>query len=205
MDFDDLYDFIDSGDADDEVLDHDDVPDDSEDEEDILMSFEDSQQSSTSTSMELTFCDSDSDMLEEDVESPEQVALACRGPLAGPAIPPGPTLRSGLSYSMRTRTDREVVMSECKRSVAASDAQPRRDEAAAVVAGGGTALDKIQAVFDQIDCDLLNAKSQIGVLLNVRPRLGLRDNASSEARAKRICFPGKTAEEAWRFSKSAST
>lgn len=56
--------------------------------------------------------------------------------------------------------------------------------------------------------DMLDEKEEISLTLNIR-RSRLREAASkahvgfndrSEYKMRRLCFPGKTAREAWRFS-----
>ncbi|PPJ51901.1 hypothetical protein CBER1_08792 [Cercospora berteroae] len=65
-------------------------------------------------------------------------------------------------------------------------------------------IDKIEAVFEEIADAMLHDKLEIGITLKTRPRTALlpRFNTSSNGDAaptRRLCFPGKTADEAWRF------
>ncbi|KAK3616608.1 endodeoxyribonuclease [Elasticomyces elasticus] len=70
-------------------------------------------------------------------------------------------------------------------------------------------LEKITAVFEQIAEEMVEREPEITITLNVRPRIApqtiISDAARFEVKVRHICFPGKTAEEAWRFSKRAST
>ncbi|KAM3417319.1 hypothetical protein BST61_g5571 [Cercospora zeina] len=66
-------------------------------------------------------------------------------------------------------------------------------------------IDKIEAVFEEIADAMLHDKLEMGITLRTRPRTSLTANSqtgSSErgAPTRRLCFPGKTADEAWRFS-----
>jgi len=65
-------------------------------------------------------------------------------------------------------------------------------------------LDRIEAVFEQIADEMLSRKAEIGLSLHIRPRQVPQTGTSNtpapaERKIKRVCFPGKTAEEAWRF------
>ena len=74
-------------------------------------------------------------------------------------------------------------------------------------------IEKIEAVFEDIADALLNENSQLSITLKIRPkpRNGPRSSTDDQnatddaAKRKQICFPGKTAEEAWRFSMHGET
>lgn len=60
-------------------------------------------------------------------------------------------------------------------------------------------INKIEAVFEQMADDMLNERGELSILLETRRT---RPQAVS-SRDRKISFPGKTAGEAWRFSKSS--
>ncbi len=70
-------------------------------------------------------------------------------------------------------------------------------------------LGKIEAVFEQIADDMLGHAGQISISLDVRPRIpptrggAVADATTLDRKTRRLGFPGKTAEEAWRFSKAS--
>ncbi|KAK5733773.1 Signal recognition particle [Elasticomyces elasticus] len=79
-----------------------------------------------------------------------------------------------------------------------------------VVTSPASPLEKITAVFEQIAEEMVEREPEIAITLNVRPRIAPQTitsdaTASPDVKVRRICFPGKTAEEAWRFSKRACT
>ncbi|KAK0291946.1 endodeoxyribonuclease [Friedmanniomyces endolithicus] len=67
-------------------------------------------------------------------------------------------------------------------------------------------LGKIEAVFEQIADDMLGHARQISISLDVRPRIpptrsgAVADAITLDRKTRRLGFPGKTAEEAWRFT-----
>lgn len=68
-------------------------------------------------------------------------------------------------------------------------------------------IDKIEAVLEEIVDAMLNDKLEIGITLKCRPRAGAtghhtKPQDQSEMTTRRFCFPGKTADEAWRFCES---
>ncbi|KAK4501379.1 hypothetical protein PRZ48_007188 [Zasmidium cellare] len=66
---------------------------------------------------------------------------------------------------------------------------------------GPSVTAKIEACFEQIVDDLLNEKDEVSITLKTRKRTGSARDGQSTTPERRICFPGKTAEEAWRFCK----
>ena len=67
-------------------------------------------------------------------------------------------------------------------------------------------MKQIQTVFERIADGLTDENNRISVLLKVRPTSATpntRHAASIPTKTKEICFPGRTAREAWRFSRSA--
>lgn len=58
-------------------------------------------------------------------------------------------------------------------------------------------IDKIEDVFEQMTDAMLNEKSEISITLKTRRRVATDE--PREDRTKRLTFPGKTANEAWRF------
>ncbi len=71
-------------------------------------------------------------------------------------------------------------------------------------------LGQIEAVFEQIADDMIGHTRQIGISLDVRPRVPptrsstVADAITLDRKTRRLGFPGETAEEAWRFSKASS-
>lgn len=65
------------------------------------------------------------------------------------------------------------------------------------------AIVQIEAVFERMSARLLDDKE---IYVDLKSRKSTSSQRStSEGTARRICFPGKTAEEAWRFSEWSST
>ena len=62
-----------------------------------------------------------------------------------------------------------------------------------------TPLDKIEAVFEQIADDMLHDKTSLSVLIKTRGKASRPGDTSTVVKEQRIAFPGKTAQEAWRF------
>lgn len=75
--------------------------------------------------------------------------------------------------------------------------------------GRNTVLEKIEEVFERIADALLDEKDDLAITLKTRvSRANVPTTSTSNSilgpvttKSRRICFPGKTAEEAWRFSK----
>lgn len=67
---------------------------------------------------------------------------------------------------------------------------------------GESVINKIEAVFEQMVDDMLNERGELSILLKTRVS---KDTPSpsqmSSSRDRKTSFPGKNAEEAWRFSK----
>lgn len=67
-------------------------------------------------------------------------------------------------------------------------------------------IKQIETVFERIADGLTNENTLISILLKIRPTSATphaKDAASAPTKTKEICFPGRTAREAWRFSRSA--
>ena len=72
-----------------------------------------------------------------------------------------------------------------------------------------TVIDKIEAVFEEIAKALLRESNELAITIRTRMRPKARastftpggDASIETVKTRRICFPGKTAEKAWRFSK----
>lgn len=63
-------------------------------------------------------------------------------------------------------------------------------------------IDKIEEVFEQIADAMLNEKNEFSITLKTRRRASRNQRRDrDEDYTKRLCFPGKTANEAWRFGK----
>ncbi|CZT21575.1 uncharacterized protein RCC_07439 [Ramularia collo-cygni] len=60
-------------------------------------------------------------------------------------------------------------------------------------------IDRIENVFEQIADAMLNERKQISITLKTRLRAST-DIRPDEDRMKRLSFPGKSADEAWRFA-----
>lgn len=65
-------------------------------------------------------------------------------------------------------------------------------------------IDKIENIFEQIADAMLSEKNEISITLKTRRRV-LSDIRSDEDRTKRLSFPGKSANEAWRFGEHVFT
>lgn len=63
------------------------------------------------------------------------------------------------------------------------------------------AIAKIEDVFEQIVDALLNEKEEFSITLKSRKSAALRAAGDGQlsVRERRLCFPGKNAEQAWRF------
>jgi len=72
------------------------------------------------------------------------------------------------------------------------------------------ALDKIEAVLERIVDSLANNDKQLTILLGRKDKSALLRRAATSPSVslpvikKKICFPGRTPEEAWRFSQGGS-
>jgi len=72
------------------------------------------------------------------------------------------------------------------------------------------AMDKIEAVLERIVDSLANNDKQLTILLRRKDKSALLRRAATSPSVygpvikKKICFPGRTPEEAWRFSQSGS-
>jgi meiotic recombination protein SPO11 len=99
-------------------------------------------------------------------------------------------------------------------SVFASRVHPPADQQQTVFAAspeevtpttGTSVVAKIENIFEAMADVLLNERGQLSVELVTRPRVsrqhhGTADSTSAQSVAvQRLCFPGKTEREAWRF------
>lgn len=83
---------------------------------------------------------------------------------------------------------------------------PHAADTASSITSTSSVLDRIEAVITRITDDMLNDKREIGLSLNMRSKqISHTDNTMHSTKPgvkqRRYSFPGKTAEEAWRFSK----
>jgi hypothetical protein len=64
-------------------------------------------------------------------------------------------------------------------------------------------LARIENIFEAMADVLLNERGQLSVELVIRPRVSRRDidlmDSTQSVAVQRLCFPGKTEREAWRF------
>lgn len=91
--------------------------------------------------------------------------------------------------SNATRTSLDVL-------TARSKDQPR------LTGPGPSVVQRIESVFEEIADSLLSEKDRLSITLKTRPKESTHQLVTSNrvVKERRICFPGKTAEEAWRFS-----
>lgn len=71
-----------------------------------------------------------------------------------------------------------------------------------------TALEQIEAIFDKITETLDDQDDELQIQLRIRPKpssLNGQAPSSASSKFKAIRFPGKTANEAWRFSTCIDT
>ncbi|KAI5364770.1 Putative spo11/DNA topoisomerase VI subunit A, spo11/DNA topoisomerase VI, subunit A [Septoria linicola] len=67
-------------------------------------------------------------------------------------------------------------------------------------------LERVEVIFEEIVDAMLNDKPEIGITLKSRQRHSVADIQGTSAEgvsptpSRRYCFPGRTADEAWRFS-----
>ena len=69
-------------------------------------------------------------------------------------------------------------------------------------------IEQIAAVFERIADGLIRESNQISIQLKTRPTAAtpqMKNATSAHERTKEICFPGRTAREAWRFSNRSAT
>lgn len=71
-----------------------------------------------------------------------------------------------------------------------------------VPSGASNLVDQIEDVFESISKALLDERRQLRIRLKVRPRSSASQPDTrllAPSKYRDICFPGKTAAEAWRF------
>ncbi|RMX87424.1 hypothetical protein D0869_02363 [Hortaea werneckii] len=170
------------------------------------INFSSSQHSLTASAAQLTFCES-----EEEVTSDVQ--------RLSPVLVPDDTIpneeyetwKQQASESLGTydddRNDQHLcnsmnnVAPSCLR-LSAPQASPHTSEASRQGQGHITVLQRIERIFQEI-CDSLHHESDdVGLTLKVRTST---DDISRNAKTRRLSFPGRTAEEAWRFGEISTS
>ncbi|KAK5137789.1 hypothetical protein LTR08_007361 [Meristemomyces frigidus] len=160
-----------------------------------------SQESLTDAAANLAFCDEENTLARH--TSPASSVDSERDSLHEEdtvnIVPPVP------GYGQR-RVD-EVELSRCALSppVSTTD-EPRSTE---ILASGACVVAKIERVFEQIADAMLSEEDEISVTLKRRTKPTTASgnqpgrtvsNKPGDTRLRRICYPGKSAEEAWRFT-----
>ncbi|KAI7657753.1 DNA replication licensing factor [Hortaea werneckii] len=160
-----------------------------------------SQHSLTASAGQLTFCESD-----EEVTSDVQ--------RLSPVLVPDDTIPSeeyetwkqqaseSLGIYEENRNDQHLcnsmdnVAPSCLR-FSAAQASPYKPEASCQGQEHITVIQRIERVFQKIRDSLHHETDDVGLTLKVRTST---DDISRSAKTRRLSFPGRTAEEAWRFA-----
>lgn len=161
-----------------------------------------SQRSMIASAAHLTFCESDEE-LTSDVERLSPVLIP------DDTIPNEEHERQQASESLQFHEDKGKDQHLCNSTnnvapsclcLPAAQASPYAPEASRQGQRHTTVLERVEHVFRTI-CDSLHHESDdIGLTLKVRPST---DDLSRKTR--RLSFPGKTAEEAWRFGEISTS
>ncbi|KAI7216214.1 DNA topoisomerase IV, alpha subunit [Hortaea werneckii] len=163
------------------------------------VNFSTSQHSLTASAAQLTFCESDEEV------TPDVQRLS-------PVLVPDDTIPSeeyekqqaseNLGLYDDNRNDQHLCTS--MNNVAPSglrssapQASPYTPEASCQGQGHITVLQRIERIFQKICNSLHHESDDVGLTLKVRTST---DAISRNAKTRRLNFPGRTAEEAWRFA-----
>ncbi|KAK5116171.1 hypothetical protein LTR62_008497 [Meristemomyces frigidus] len=106
--------------------------------------------------------------------------------------------------STATTTNAKPSPKSQPRARTKADLRHRVDHAVQAVKIMRSPRDQIEAIFQAISRNLNNEEPELEVSLNMRPRQMLSRSTPSDqqakVRTKRLCFPGRTEDEAWRFT-----
>ncbi|KAI6837816.1 DNA topoisomerase IV, alpha subunit [Hortaea werneckii] len=161
--------------------------------------FSPSQNSLTNTAAQLTFCESDEEVT-SDGDRPSSVLIP------DDTVPnesdEKDQLSEGLGKYDANRNGQNL--SKSANNVAPSclrfstvEASPDTSKAPSQGQGHFTVIQCIEQLFQQIRDALHHEGDDIGLTLKVRTST---DDISRNAKTRRLSFPGRTAEEAWRFA-----
>ncbi|KAK1061470.1 endodeoxyribonuclease [Friedmanniomyces endolithicus] len=165
-----------------------------------------SQESLTTAAAGLDFCERGEDLL-DDGQTPPQSTFDYGGPVGLVVETDLSVAEMGPSGKGKRRNPRSInttpgsaidragqeITSDC------SDTTPSTKPP-------DSPLGQIEAVFEQIADDMIGHTRQIGISLDVRPRVPptrsstVADAITLDRKTRRLGFPGETAEEAWRFT-----
>lgn len=159
--------------------------------------FSTSQHSLTASAAQLAFCESDEEV------SPVLVT--------DDAIPNEEYEKQQASESLGLYDDNRNDQHLCNsmNNVAPSglrssapQALPHTPEASCQGQGHIAVLQRIERIFQKICNSLLHESDDVGLTLKVRTST---DDISRNAKRRRLNFPGRTAEEAWRFGETSTS
>ncbi|RMY93861.1 hypothetical protein D0864_05620 [Hortaea werneckii] len=158
--------------------------------------FSSSQNSLTNIAAQLTFCESDEEVA-SDGDRPTSVLIP------DDTVPSESDERDQPSENLGDHDPNSQNLSKSANNVAPSclrfsavEASPNTPKAPSQGQGHFTVIQCIEHIFQQIRDALHHESDDIGLTLKVRTST---DDISRNAKTRRLSFPGRTAEEAWRF------
>ena len=166
--------------------------------------FSSSQSSLTNTAAQLTFCESDEEVT-SDGDRPSSVLIP------SDTVPGESDERDQLSENLgkydANRNGQNLsksannVAPSCLR-FSTAEVSPDTLKAPSQGQGHFTVIQCIEHLFQQIRDALHHEGDDIGLTLKVRTST---DDISHHAKTRRLSFPGRTAEEAWRFGEISTS
>ncbi|KAI6856586.1 DNA topoisomerase IV, alpha subunit [Hortaea werneckii] len=163
------------------------------------VAFSSSQSSLTNTAAQLTFCESDEEATSEGYRPKSAI-------IPDDTVPSESDGRHQLSENLGKYDDSKSDQHLCNsvNNLAPScprfstvEASPNTSKAPSQGQGHFTVIQCIEHLFQQIRDALHHEGDDIGLTLKVRTST---DDISRNAKTRRLSFPGRTAEEAWRFA-----
>lgn len=190
---------------------------DNEDFEDLFdggdMLEDSSQESLTNAAANLAFCESDEEGEQYDRETSPVTSRGSNDDTSS-TKKPAVVARTRVSFGEWPQHEHLPLMTALSPptspSVEPKSAAPSRLVLMSSAAESRSGvIDKIEDVFEQIADAMLNEQDEIGLTLKARTKAttGALQHPHEvpvhrrDTKIRRVCFPGKSAKEAWRFSK----
>ncbi|KAK0276725.1 endodeoxyribonuclease [Friedmanniomyces endolithicus] len=165
-----------------------------------------SQESLTTAAAGLDFCERGEELL-DDGQTPPQSTFDYGGPVGLVVETDLSIAEIGPSGKGKRRNSRSTnIKPQSAINRAGQEIVPDCSDTTTSTTSPVSPLGKIEAVFEQIADDMLGHAGQISISLDVRPRIPpsrggeVADAITLDRKTRRLGFPGKTAEEAWRFT-----